>query len=141
MITYNYVDTPELDLDFTAISNWIEQVIQAENSALTLGEITYIFCNDATILSVNQTYLQHDYYTDIITFDYCEETIIAADIYISIDTVQSNALEFKTDFLQELHRVIIHGIFHLLGYQDLTPTDEKNMRNKENEALRLINLF
>lgn len=138
MIDFNFEEIEEIELDFNAISNWIQTIVSRETKQL--GDITYIFCNDAYILDINQRYLEHDYYTDIITFDYCEENIISGDLFISLDTVKSNSELLKTTFLQELHRVIIHGVLHLCGYKDKTPEDEKIMRAKEDEALLLINM-
>ncbi len=104
------------------------------------GEITYIFCSDKYILKINNEYLQHDYYTDIITFDYSEKDSIAGDLFISLDTVKSNAEQFEQPFDTELHRVIIHGILHLCGQKDKTEKDSEEMRRKENEALELLKL-
>lgn len=99
------------------------------------GDIAYIFCSDERILEINKQYLQHDYYTDIITFDYSEDNIISGDIFISIDTVKSNSLDFGSDFETELLRVIIHGILHLCGQDDKSPELRMEMTRKENEAL------
>lgn len=118
--------------------NWIKAVAQKYDKKI--GDIAYIFCSDDRILEVNQTYLQHDYFTDIITFDYSEGNTISGDIFISLDTVLSNSQQFNTDFTQELHRVIIHGILHLCGLKDKSPQEEKNMRKSENEALNLLNV-
>lgn len=118
------------------IRKWITLVAQQEG--FTTGAINYIFCSDEHLLSINKQYLNHDYYTDIITFDYTEDKRVSGDIFISIDRVKDNALEFKTSFEQELHRVMIHGILHLMGYKDKSKADEKLMREKENKALLLI---
>lgn len=136
MIDFNFENIDELELDFTLISNWIELIVSRETKQL--GDISYIFCNDDYILDINQRYLQHDYYTDIITFDYCENNIISGDLFISLDTVKSNSELLNTPFLQELHRVIIHGIFHLCGYKDKSAEEEIIMRSKEDEALHLL---
>src|SRR5665647_196447 len=101
------------------ISRWIKET--AAEYGKKVGEIAYIFCSDARILEVNKQYLQHDYYTDIITFDYTEANIISGDIFISIDTVKSNAKEFGVTFEAEIQRIIIHGILHLCGQDDKTP--------------------
>lgn len=138
MIDYNFENTVELKLDFDAISAWIEKIVSRE--ILELGELTYIFCDDETILEVNQKFLNHDYYTDVITFDYTEENIISGDIYISLDTVKSNSELYNTTFLEELYRVIIHGVLHLCGYKDKSDKDEKLMRQKEDEALKMLYL-
>ena len=97
----------------------------------------YIFCSDEKILEVNRQYLQHDYYTDIITFDYSEGDRISGDIFISIDTVRSNAEKYGTNFDDELHRVIIHGILHLCGLKDKSEADSKKMRKAEDKALSI----
>lgn len=121
------------------IKRWIKQVV--ENAGCKLGDVSYIFCSDEKILEVNKQYLNHDFYTDIITFDYVEKNRINGDIFISTDRVKENASQFNVDFEEELHRVIIHGILHLLGQEDHTPKEEQQMRKKENEALKLIRNF
>ena len=118
------------------INNWIKSV--ASNYDKTIGEIAYIFCDDSKILEINKTYLQHDYYTDIITFDYCEGDVLNGDIFISLDTVSSNAKEFDVTFDEELHRILIHGILHLCGQTDKTPDSRLEMTRKEDEALQMI---
>lgn len=117
-------------------SNWIKEVAQSYNKKV--GDIAYIFCSDAKILEVNNEYLQHDYYTDIITFDYTEADIISGDIFISLDTVKSNSLEFKTEYEEEVRRIIIHGILHLCGINDKAPGEREHMTECENKALALI---
>lgn len=117
-------------------SAWIKQVINRFNKKV--GTITYIFCSDEEILRINKSYLKHDYYTDIITFDYSEDDQLAGDLFISLETVKSNAEKFKTPFAQELHRVMIHGILHLCGQNDKTPADKKQMRKYEDVALSLL---
>ena len=118
-------------------SNWLRAV--AEREGRRIGEISVVFCSDPYILSVNQQYLGHDYYTDIITFDYCEGSVLSGDLIISIDTVRANAAEYgAASFGEELSRVIVHGVLHLIGYDDHTPADQKQMRQKENEALALL---
>ncbi|MFZ6038438.1 MAG: rRNA maturation RNase YbeY [Bacteroidota bacterium] len=118
-----------------ATSNWIKVV--AEEYGKKAGDISYIFCDDAKILEINQTYLHHDFYTDIITFDYSEGDRISGDIFISIDTVRSNAEKYGTNFDDELHRVIIHGILHLCGLKDKSEADSKKMREAEDKALSI----
>ena len=117
-------------------SNWIKQV--AESFGKKTGDISYIFCSDEKILEVNNEYLQHDYYTDIITFDYSEEGIISGDIFISLDTVKSNSEQFGTNYDNELRRVIIHGVLHLCGVNDKTPEEQEYMTECENKALQLL---
>ena len=103
-----------------------------------IGEIHYIFCDDEKILEINRQFLQHDYYTDIITFDYCEGDTLSGDIFISVDTVSANAKEYSVSFDEELKRVMIHGILHLCGQNDKTADEQQEMRIKENNALRMI---
>ena len=116
---------------------WIKAVAQSHGKRV--GEIAYIFCSDEKILEVNRQYLHHDYYTDIITFDYTEGTHLSGDIFISLDTVRTNAVEFGTDYDTELHRVIIHGILHLAGINDKGPGEREIMEAAENAALQMRN--
>ncbi len=122
--------------DRRKIKRWIAQV--ADSYGYKVGNVCYIFCSDEYILDVNQKYLQHDYYTDVITFDYVEDTTLAGDIFISVDTVKSNATLFHTTYIDELHRVIIHGILHLCGLKDKSEKDATRMRQAEEEALALL---
>jgi len=115
------------------INRWIKRT--ANNYEKKVGEIAYIFCNNERILEINRQYLQHDYYTDIITFDDSTNSVISGDIFISLETVKSNAEDFSVDFEEELHRVIIHGILHLCGQDDTTPEMKAEMTQKENKAL------
>ena len=117
-------------------SAWIKQI--AAQYQRRVGEMVFVFCSDAEILRINNQYLQHDYYTDILTFDYSEKDILSGDLFISLETVKSNAEKYETDYAEELHRVMIHGILHLCGLNDKTPEDEKRMRQKEDDALRLL---
>lgn len=118
------------------VSSWIKSI--AKKYGKETGDIAFIFCNDEKILEINRTYLQHDYYTDIITFDYSYSDIISGDIFISVDTVHSNSEKYKVEFDKELHRVIIHGILHLCGQGDKTDEEQANMTQKENEALLIF---
>ena len=122
-------------IDKSKVKNWIKAV--AESYGRKTGDVSYIFCNDERILQVNNQYLQHDYYTDIITFDYSTAKTISGDIFISLDTVKSNSEAFNTDYSTELHRIIIHGILHLCGNDDKTPELRAQMTEKENLALQL----
>ena len=115
-------------------NNWIKET--ASFYGKKVGEIAYILCSDERILEVNKQYLNHDYYTDIITFDYSEGSIISGDIFISLDTVRSNADEFKVSFEHELKRILIHGVLHLCGQDDKTPEMRLQMTEKENAALQ-----
>ena len=114
-------------------SRWLKFV--AESESKRLGEVAVIFCSDNYILDVNIKYLQHDYYTDIITFDYCEGNRLSGDLFISIDSVRENASFYGTEFPDELNRVIVHGLLHLIGYDDHTEEDIAVMRAKENYYL------
>ena len=118
-------------------NSWLKLV--AESEIKKLGNINIIFCSDNYILDVNVKYLGHDYFTDIITFDYCEKNILSGDLFISIDTVRDNAEFYKIEFKDELNRVIVHGLLHLIGYDDHTPEEQKIMREKENYYLELRN--
>ena len=102
-----------------------------------IGEVGYLFCDDEKILEVNREYLGHDYYTDIITFDYCEGDVLNGDLVISLDTVRSNAELFHKEYMEELHRVIIHGILHLCGQNDKGPGEREQMEEAEDRALAL----
>lgn len=121
------------------IKVWINDVVVAHNAKII--EINYIFCSDEYLLNVNKEYLQHDYYTDIITFDNSEyEGEIESDIFVSIDRIRDNAETLNEPFEREFHRVLIHGVLHLLGFKDKSEEDEKTMRAKEDECLALIGL-
>lgn len=134
-ITYNTENVSFPEIDRAAVSRWIEQV--AAKYGKKCGEIGYVFCDDARILEVNRAFLQHDYYTDIITFDYCFGSTISGDIFISVDTVRSNAELLSVPYDTELHRVIIHGILHLCGIDDKAPGEREIMERCENEALTM----
>ncbi len=112
---------------------WIERTINEEE--MQLGELGITFASDEYLLKLNQEYLDHDYYTDILTFDYVEEEIVSGDIVISIDRVRENAQDYNVTFEEELNRVIIHGVLHLLGYNDVSDEEKITMRNKENYYL------
>ncbi|MEE1221975.1 MAG: rRNA maturation RNase YbeY [Bacteroidaceae bacterium] len=118
------------------VRQWVEQV--ARTHGRRVGQINYIFVNDERILEVNLEFLQHDYFTDIITFDYDEADIISGDLYISLDTVRTNAALVGATYAQELHRVIIHGVLHLCGINDKGPGEREIMEAHENQALALL---
>lgn len=120
----------------TLIRDWVKEVASRHHKRV--GEISYIFCNDDKILEVNRQYLQHDYFTDIITFDYSEGDCVSGDLFISLDTVRSNAEQFGQSYDAELHRVIIHGVLHLCGIDDKGPGEREIMERHENEALRIL---
>lgn len=115
------------------IVNWISDAITSEKK--TLGEINYIFVSDEYLLNLNKTYLNHDTLTDIITFDNSVGNILHGDIYISVERVQDNAIDFNVSFEEELHRVMIHGVLHLAGYRDKTDKEAEEMRTRENHYL------
>lgn len=117
-------------------TDWIKVIAGSYNKKA--GDIAFIFCSDKKILEINNQYLQHDYYTDIITFDYSEDDMISGDIFISLDTVRSNSEQFKTDYDNELHRIIIHGILHLCGINDKGPGEREHMTECENKALAIL---
>lgn len=133
MISYHTEDIKKPNICTRRTSAWVKKV--AASHGKTIGEIAYIFCSDPYILEVNKQYLQHDYYTDIITFDYSEGNKISGDLFISLETVKSNSELFGTDYYEELERVIIHGILHLCGFKDKEPADEARMREEENIAI------
>lgn len=135
MIRFNFETTFTL-FPKTSYKNWIKTIINNEH--FKIGEINYIFCDDEYLLKINQQYLKHDEFTDIITFDYREGEVLSGDIYISITRVRENAVKFGATFQDELLRVLSHGIFHLCGYKDKTKTAALNMRNKEQEAMKLF---
>ena len=136
MIVYNADDVKMPSFSKRKVSNWIKQV--AGNHGKRVGDISYIFCSDDKILEVNREYLQHDYYTDIITFDYSEGDVISGDLFISVDTVATNAQKFGEAFNNELHRVIIHGILHLCGIDDKAEGARKIMEENEDNALSIL---
>ena len=119
-----------------AVSNWIKAV--AETYGKKVGDVSYTFCSDEKILEVNRQYLQHDYYTDIITFDYTSGNKISGDLFISLDTVKTNSEAFHTEYNEELHRTIIHGILHLCGINDKGPGEREIMEANENKALAIL---
>jgi rRNA maturation RNase YbeY len=122
----------------TKVKQWIKATIEAEGN--TLKELNYIFCSDQYLLQINQQYLDHDTYTDIVTFDNSDEDkIIVGDIFISIDRIRENAIKFNSEEVNELHRVIIHGALHLLGYQDKKAESKKIMTGKEDHYLGIRN--
>lgn len=139
MISYYFQDTDFKFRDRRKTNEWLK--LAAESEIRRIGIISIIFCSDNYVLDINQKYLQHDYFTDIITFDYCEEDRLSGDLFISVDSVRENSVEFGTEFKDELNRVIIHGLLHLVGYDDHTEKDIKLMRSKENYYLSLRELL
>ena len=138
MISYFFEDTDFQFKKKTLNNKWLKLV--AESEIRRVGQINIIFCSDNYILDVNQQFLQHDYFTDIITFDYCEGDVLSGDLFISVDTVRENAIEYGTEFEDELNRVIVHGVLHLIGYDDHCDEDITQMRKKEDYYLSLRDL-
>ena len=136
MITFQTENIEMPAIDQAKVRDWVRNV--AASYQKKVGEIAYFFCDDEKILEVNRQYLQHDYYTDIITFDYCEGNKLSGDLFISLDTVRSNSELFGTDYNTELHRVIIHGSLHLCGINDKGPGEREIMEAAENRALELL---
>lgn len=133
MISYFFQDV-DFKFNKRKLNNqWLRMV--AESEIRRIGDVNIIFCSDNYILDINLKYLRHDYFTDIITFDYCEKNILSGDLFISIDSVRENSVLYNSDFDDELHRVIVHGILHLIGYDDLTDEEQNIMRQKENYYL------
>lgn len=139
MTTYQTEDIAMPAIHKRETTAWIKAV--AETYGKKVGEIAYIFCSDEKILEVNRQYLQHDYYTDIITFDYCVGNKISGDLFISLDTVRTNAEQFNASYDTELYRVIIHGILHLCGINDKGPGEREIMEAAENKALQMLSDF
>lgn len=135
-ITYQTEDIKMPAIKKKETTEWIKAV--ASSYEKRVGEIAYIFCSDEKILEVNRQYLKHDYYTDIITFDYCEGNKLSGDIFISLETVQTNSEQFHTTYNDELHRTIIHGILHLCGINDKGPGEREIMEAAENKALAML---
>ncbi|MBR4368586.1 MAG: rRNA maturation RNase YbeY [Prevotella sp.] len=135
MISYNTDGVKMPNIKKRETTKWIKAV--AASYGRKVGEIGYMFVNDEKILEVNNEYLGHDYYTDIITFDYCEGDVLNGDLVISLDTIRTNAEKFGKEYDEELHRVIIHGILHLCGINDKGPGEREIMEAAENRALRI----
>lgn len=137
MIKYFTEDTSFVYKEKMATKKWLNFVAGAEIKKM--GDISIIFCSDNYLLDINMKYLGHDYFTDIITFDYCTDATLSGDLFISIDTVRDNAAFYGAEFETELRRVIVHGLLHLIGYDDHTPEQQKVMRTKEDYYLGLRN--
>ena len=137
MIDFHYLTDFRIE-DEIHYTDWVNRIINSEGSRP--GQLDFIFCNDAYLLKINQDYLEHDTYTDIITFPYSEGALISGDIFISIERVVENANTFKVKFNTELRRVMAHGILHMLGYGDKNDEDIQLMRAKENEKIKLFHV-
>jgi probable rRNA maturation factor len=133
MIEFEFLDLEIPGFDSEFFVSAIIDLIHSENKIL--GDITLLFCDDTHILKMNKEHLNHDYYTDILTFDYCADNTISGELLISWDTIQSNALKYKVDKQTELKRVVFHGVLHLCGYNDKNKEEKQLMRSKENECL------
>lgn len=129
MIEFNSIHEFELPNE-VQVKAWLSSVVEAENKIV--GEINYIFCDDAYLHKLNVEYLNHDTLTDVISFDYTSGDVISGDVYISVERVEDNAADFKTSFKDELSRVMVHGVLHYCGYKDKTEDEAKQMRAKEN---------
>lgn len=136
MISYFLEDTNFKFNTRRRTSRWLKSVAEIENRSI--GEINIIFCSDPYILDLNIKSLNHHFFTDIITFDYCEGDILSGDLYISVDTVRANAEFYNNDFDNELYRVIVHGLLHLIGYDDHSDEEIAVMRSKEDFCLNLL---
>lgn len=123
------------EINESFLSDWFTRVISSFKKQF--GDVTIVFCSDAYLLEMNKNHLQHDYYTDIITFDYCEGDLISGDLFISLDTVLSNSNDLNIGFVDEVHRVCVHGLLHLLGFKDKSPQDQLEMISQEDLMLSI----
>lgn len=137
-ISFNFVETKDILSKKNKIKAWIKSVV--EKRGMKVGDISYIFCKDEYLLDINQNYLNHDDFTDIISFDYSDKDKVAGDLFISVERIMENAQNLNQEFEQELYRVIIHGVLHLLGFKDKTKAQEKEMRKAEEECLKSLML-
>lgn len=128
-----FEDVEEIDIFEKVLHLHLNSLIKKELKKT--GDISIVFCSDAYLLEMNKQYLQHDYYTDIITFDYVEDDVVSGDLFISMDRIKDNAKNFDSEFMHELYRVAFHGVLHLVGYKDKTEEEQKQMRAKENHYL------
>jgi rRNA maturation RNase YbeY len=136
MVEVFFEEIEPVELDVNHINRWLESV--AEKEGFELGDVSMILCSDEYLLEMNRKHLSHDYYTDIITFDYTSEQNVSGDLFISIDRVRDNADTHLEMFHVELFRVMVHGVLHLMGYKDKSEMEQEEMRSKENWALSLI---
>ena len=137
MIRFSTLDVEMPPIDPQRVKAWIETVADRYNK--TIGELYYYFCSDEKLLEINRERLSHDFYTDIVTFPLTDcETVLSSEFCISIDRIKENAVNFSRTYESELHRVIIHGVLHLIGFDDLTDEEEKEMREKEEESLKIL---
>lgn len=136
MVSFQSDGVPVPALDFSLVSRWLNEV--ATDYGKRIGDLVYMFCSDEVILRTNREFLGHDYYTDIITFDYTIGNKVGADVFISLDTVRSNADKLGVSYDEELFRVIVHGLLHLCGLKDKSPQERASMESAENKALALL---
>ena len=137
MISFNYESDFNLDQE-EHFTSWIATIVASENK--TVGEISYVFCDDDYLLEINQQYLDHDTLTDIISFDYSVGNELNGDIFVSVERVKENASDFNVTFHEEIQRVLVHGILHYCGYKDKTESDELVMRSKEDEKMKMFHV-
>ncbi|TDQ32807.1 rRNA maturation RNase YbeY [Zeaxanthinibacter enoshimensis] len=137
MIEYHYQTDFELENE-EKYTEWLEKVVASEE--YELDSLNYIFCSDEELLGINKQHLGHDYYTDIITFEYGEENVIFSDIFISIDRIKDNAVDLNLEVDEELRRVMCHGLLHMMGYSDKTEKEKVTMRGKENEKMEMFHV-
>ena len=133
MIYFKYIKVDKIN-NVKDIKNWLKNVVLEEKKEI--GEIVFIFCNDDYLLKKNIKYLNHNTFTDVISFDYSDKNITSGDIFISTERVKENAIKYNVEFLKELHMVMVHGLLHLLKYNDKNQSDKKLMNNKENYYLK-----
>lgn len=136
MIEIYFEDTEVLDVNPEFFVSWLSSV--AIREGFVLGDVTIVLCSDAYLLEMNKEHLDHNYFTDIITFDYTEDDVLSGDLFISVDTVNDNAIDNNVMFHVELNRVVVHGVLHLMGYNDKTDVEQKEMTEREDWALSLI---
>jgi len=136
MITYNTINVEMPNIVEAEVSAWVKSTAATYNKVV--GDINYIFVDDETMLGINRRFIGHDYYTDHIGFDYSEDDALSGDIYISLDTIKTNAEKFGATFDEELRRVIIHGLLHLCGLRDKTDEERQQMQNAEDKALNAL---
>jgi probable rRNA maturation factor len=136
MLDIHFEDIEEFDFELDKADTWLRSCCVSEGKEL--GDLNAIFCSDDYLLEMNKTHLDHDYYTDIITFDYCKGNVVSGDLFISIDRVEENASSLNVEFVNELHRVLVHGVLHLCGYSDSSEELRSLMRHKENDKLNLL---
>ncbi|MFA7275043.1 MAG: rRNA maturation RNase YbeY [Crocinitomicaceae bacterium] len=139
MLSVDWLSLPPFEFNEIIVESWLKSV--AKNEGFELGEVALVFCTDEELLEMNRKHLDHDFYTDIITFDYSEDNSVAGDLFVSVDRVRENASDLLQDFNRELHRVVVHGVLHLCGYGDKSDEEEAVMREKEDFYLNKLKGF